>query len=615
MQLKVMNSPFTEDQAEALNRLLPSLTEQQRIWLSGFLAAAPVTTAVSVLGEEQASINQSPVNNQGHAVSAATREITVLFGSETGNCQGLAETLNQKLVEKGFKVVISSMDDFKPKDLKKVEDLLIITATHGEGHPPDNAISFHEFLHGRKAPKLDGVRFSVLALGDLSYEFYCQTGKDFDQRLEELGAERIYPRVDCDVDFEDDAAEWIEGVLGVLDAAGQTQAAADTATFSGTFQTSGAEYSKNKPFRAEVLENINLNGRGSNKETRHLELSLEDSNLEFEPGDSIGILPENQADLVDQIISEMGWNPEEPVTVSKQGETKPIREALLNHFEITVLTKPLLEKASQLTSNDALKDLTKSGNEEALRDYVYGRDLLDLIRDFGPWTATESEFVQILRKMPPRLYSIASSYKANPDEVHLTIGAVRYNSHDRDRAGVCSAQVADRIQPGDYLNVYVHHNPNFRLPENPDQPVIMIGPGTGVAPFRSFLEEREELGSEGKTWLFFGDQHFRSDFLYQVDWQRWLSEGVLTRMDVAFSRDSDEKVYVQHRMLEKSKEFYQWLQDGASVYVCGDEKHMAKDVQETILTILQQEGNMSKESAEEYLAEMRRQKRYQRDVY
>lgn len=614
MQLKVMNSPFNEEQAEALNRLLPSLTEQQRIWLSGFLAAAPVATTVSIL-EETFNPNPIPVSTQGNAVPAATREITILFGSETGNSQRLAETLNQKLVEKGVKVVVSSMDDFKPKDLKKVEDLLIITATHGEGHPPDNAISFHEFLHGRKAPKLEGVRFSVLGLGDLSYEFYCQTGKDFDKRLEELGAERIYPRVDCDVDFEDDAAEWIEGVLGVLDAAGQTQAAGQTASVAASVQSGAAEYSKNNPFKAEVLENINLNGRGSNKETRHIELSLEDSNLEFEPGDSIGILPENQADLVDQIIDEMGWNPEEPVIVNKQGEAKQLREALLNHFEITVLIKPLLEKASQLTSNDALKELTKSGNEEALRDYVYGRDLLDLIRDYGPWTATASEFVQILRKMPPRLYSIASSCKANSDEVHLTIGAVRYNAHNRDRAGVCSAQVADRIQPGDYLNIYVHQNPNFRLPENPDQPVIMIGPGTGVAPFRSFLEEREELGAEGKTWLFFGDQHFRSDFLYQVDWQRWLNEGVLTQMDVAFSRDTDEKVYVQHRMLEKSKEFYQWLQDGASVYVCGDEKNMAKDVQETILTILQQEGNLSKEEAENYLAEMRKQKRYQRDVY
>ncbi|WEG12918.1 assimilatory sulfite reductase (NADPH) flavoprotein subunit [Pullulanibacillus sp. KACC 23026] len=612
MQLKVMNSPFSEEQADTLNKLLPSLTETQRIWLSGFLAAAPQSSTVSVLSET--TTNLQAQESESAQAKPATRVVTILFGSETGNCQSLAEGLKQRLDERGFQVALSSMDDFKTKELKKVEDLLIITATHGEGDPPDNAISFHEFLHGRKAPKLEGVRFAVLALGDLSYEFFCKTGKDFDQRLEELGAERLYPRVDCDIDFDDPAAEWIEGVLKTLGEANQG-AAAQTAQDNGQSSTAASAYSRTNPFKAEVLENLNLNGRGSNKETRHLELSIEDSGLSFEPGDSLGIYPENDTPLVDQIISEMDWNPEEPVTVGKQGDTAPLREALLHHFEITVLTKPLLEKAAQYSEANGLHDLLKAGQEEALRTYLDGRDVLDLLRDFAPWTFGESEFVQILRKMPPRLYSIASSYQANPDEVHLTIGTVRYTAHGRDRAGVCSAQIAERTEPGEYINVYVHKNPNFKLPENPDTPIIMVGPGTGVAPFRSFLEEREELEAEGKTWLFFGDQHFRTDFLYQVDWQRWLSEGVLTRMDVAFSRDTEEKVYVQHRMLEKSKEFYEWLQEGAVVYICGDEKHMAKDVHETILSILEQEGGLSREEAEAYLTEMRKQKRYQRDVY
>lgn len=606
-----MNSPFTEEQAEALNKVLPSLTETQKIWLSGFLAATEASSSGSVLTQPESQSQIIPTVDA--TTQAATRTITLLFGSETGNCQSLAETLNQRLEASGYKVTLSSMEEFKPKDLKKVEDLLIITATHGEGDPPDNAISFHEFLHGRKAPKLEGTRFSVLALGDQSYEFFCKTGKDFDERLEELGGERIYPRVDCDVDFDDDAAEWIEGVLNTFDEAGGRQA---TATISDTQTTvSATAYSRTNPYKAEVLENLNLNGRGSNKETRHLELSIEESGLEFEAGDSLGIFPENEAALVDQIIKAMDWNPDEPVTVGKQGEAKSIHDALLTHFEITVLTKPLMEKASQFSSHEALHDLLKAGNEEVLRDYMDGRDILDLIQDFAPWTGEASDFVQILRKIPARLYSIASSYKANPDEVHLTVGTVRYNAHGRDRSGVCSAQVAERVEPGDFLNVYVHRNPNFRLPENPETPVLMIGPGTGVAPFRSFLEEREELEASGKTWLFFGDQHFRSDFLYQVDWQRWLNDGILTKMDVAFSRDTAEKVYVQHRMLEKSKELYEWLQNGAAVYVCGDEKNMAKDVQEAILTILQQEGKMSQEDAEAYLADMRKQKRYQRDVY
>ncbi|HSU79323.1 MAG TPA: assimilatory sulfite reductase (NADPH) flavoprotein subunit, partial [Candidatus Angelobacter sp.] len=530
MQLQVINSPFNEEQTENLNRLLPTLTETQKIWLSGFLAAAsPQVTSIAVL---------SPPSEQGQVsrTVSKTREVTILFGSETGNCQAIAESLEQKLAGRGFKTSLSAMDTYKTKSLKSVQDILIVTATHGEGHPPDNAISFHEFLHGRKAPKLQDVRFSVLALGDISYEYFCQTGKDFDQRLEELGGERLYPRVDCDVDFDEAAETWIEGVLNVLGETDPTSTIGQAGILQATTTASReSTFSRTNPFRAEVLENINLNGQGSFKETRHLELSIEGSNLQFEPGDSLGIFPENDSLLVDQILEEMQWNPEEPVIVSKQGESLFLREALLTRFEITVLTKPLLEKVAPFSSNSHLKSLLEPGRDSELRAYIDGRDLLDLLKDFGPWGIEPSQFVQHLRKIPARLYSIASSYQANPDEVHLTIGTVRYHAHGRDRAGVCSSQCAERVTPGDHLHVYVHRNPNFKMPSDPDAPVIMVGPGTGVAPFRSFLEEREELGVKGRTWLFFGDQHFSSDFLYQVDWQRWLKEGVLTRMDVAFS--------------------------------------------------------------------------------
>jgi sulfite reductase (NADPH) flavoprotein alpha-component len=608
LQLQVINSPFNEEQTENLNRLLPTLTETQKIWLSGFLAASHQGAGLAVLPDptDQAQMN-SPENR--------TREITILYGSETGNCQTLAESLQQKLTIRGFKVVLSAMDAYKTKNLKSVQDLLIVTATHGEGHPPDNAISFHEFLHGRKAPKLEDVRFSVLALGDISYEFFCQTGKDFDQRLEELGGDRLYPRVDCDVDFDEAVETWIEGVLNVLGEAGTNSSIVPVGARHSSTVASVSAYSRTNPFKAEVLENINLNGEGSLKETRHLELSLEQSNLEFEPGDSLGIFPENDPVLVELILAETQWNPEEPVIVSKQGEVLPLKEALHAYFEITVLTKPLLEKVAPFSSSSELKALLESGHEADLRQYIDGRDLLDLLKDFGPWEMESSEFVQNLRRIPARLYSIASSYKANPDEVHLTIGTVRYNVHGRDRAGVCSSQCAERVTPGDHLQVYVHRNPNFKMPSDPDAPVIMVGPGTGVAPFRSFLEEREELEAKGKTWLFFGDQHFSSDFLYQVDWQRWLKEGVLTQMDVAFSRDEAEKVYVQHRMLEKSREVYQWIKDGASLYICGDEKNMAKDVHDTLVVILQKEGQMSQAEAKTYLSDLKKEKRYQRDVY
>lgn len=605
MQLQVMNSPFNQEQAELLNRLLPTLTESQKIWLSGYLSAQ------SVSAQETAGAPAAAVSAEAPA-PAVSKEVTVLYGSQTGNAQGLAENAGKQLEQSGFQVTVSSMSDFKPNQLKKVNNLLIVVSTHGEGEPPDNALSFHEFLHGRRAPKLEDLRFSVLALGDSSYEFFCQTGKEFDQRLEELGGKRISPRVDCDLDYDEPAAEWLEGVLKGLNEAGGGSAAPASAAAS---QTGESSYSRTNPFRAEVLENLNLNGRGSNKETRHVELSLEGSGLTYEPGDSLGVYPENDPELVELLLKEMNWDPEEIVTLNKQGDVRPLKEALISHYEITVLTKPLLEQAAQLTGNDELRELLAPGNEENVKAYIEGRDLLDLVRDYGPFSVSAQEFVSILRKMPARLYSIASSLSANPDEVHLTIGAVRYGAHGRERKGVCSILCAERLQPGDTLPVYVQHNQNFKLPKDPETPIIMVGPGTGVAPFRSFMQEREETGAEGKAWMFFGDQHFVTDFLYQTEWQNWLKDGVLTKMDVAFSRDTEEKVYVQHRMLEHSAELFDWLQEGAAVYICGDEKHMAHDVHHTLLEIIEKEGNMSREEAEAYLADMQQQKRYQRDVY
>jgi sulfite reductase [NADPH] flavoprotein, alpha-component len=605
LQLQVMNSPFNQEQAELLNRLLPTLTESQKIWLSGYLSAQ------SVSAQEAAGAPAAAVSAEAPA-PAVSKEVTVLYGSQTGNAQGLAENAGKQLEQSGFQVTVSSMSDFKPNQLKKVNNLLIVVSTHGEGEPPDNALSFHEFLHGRRAPKLEDLRFSVLALGDSSYEFFCQTGKEFDQRLEELGGKRISPRVDCDLDYDEPAAEWLEGVLKGLNEAGGGSAAPAPAAAS---QTGESSYSRTNPFRAEVLENLNLNGRGSNKETRHVELSLEGSGLTYEPGDSLGVYPENDPELVELLLKEMNWDPEEIVTLNKQGDVRPLKEALISHYEITVLTKPLLEQAAQLTGNDELRELLAPGNEENVKAYIEGRDLLDLVRDYGPFSVSAQEFVSILRKMPARLYSIASSLSANPDEVHLTIGAVRYDAHGRERKGVCSILCAERLQPGDTLPVYVQHNQNFKLPKDPETPIIMVGPGTGVAPFRSFMQEREETGAEGKAWMFFGDQRFVTDFLYQTEWQNWLKDGVLTKMDVAFSRDTEEKVYVQHRMLEHSAELFEWLQEGAAVYICGDEKHMAHDVHHTLLEIIEKEGNMSREEAEAYLADMQQQKRYQRDVY
>ncbi|MED3995695.1 assimilatory sulfite reductase (NADPH) flavoprotein subunit [Peribacillus frigoritolerans] len=605
MQLQVSNSPFNQEQAELLNSLLPSLTETQKIWLSGYLTAS--------LSVSNTSSADAPVLEAQSGGKTISKEVTILYGSQTGNAQGLAENAASKLEGNGFQVTISSMSDFKVNNLKKIENLLIAVSTHGEGDPPDNTLSFHEYLHGRRAPSLEGLRYSVLALGDSSYEFFCETGKQFDKRLEELGGTRLFPRMDCDLDYDEPASEWLEGVISSL-SEGQVSSAAAVpeAKASVGEQTS---YSRKNPFKAEVLENINLNGRGSNKETHHLELSLEGSGLTFEPGDSLGIYPKNDSDLVDMLLMELDWDPEETVKVNKQGELRQLRESLISDFEITVLTKSLIEQAAQLSGNEDLKELLKPGNEERLKEYREGRDLLDFVRDFGSWGESAQEFVSILRKMPARLYSIASSLSAYPDEVHLTIGAVRYESHGRERKGVCSILCADRLQPGDLLPIYIQHNQNFKQPKNPDTPIIMVGPGTGIAPFRSFIQDREETEAKGKTWLFFGDQHFVTDFLYQTEWQKWLKTGVLTKMDVAFSRDTDEKVYVQDRMREQSGELYEWLQKGAAVYICGDEKNMAHDVHNTLIEIIEKEGNMSHADAQAYLEDMQQNKRYQRDVY
>ncbi|SMQ63425.1 sulfite reductase (NADPH) flavoprotein alpha-component [Bacillus sp. OV166] len=374
-------------------------------------------------------------------------------------------------------------------------------------------------------------------------------------------------------------------------------------------------FSRTNPFRAKILKNININGAGSSKETRHIELSLEGSGLSYVPGDALGIIPSNDPELVASLLEEMHWDEEALVTINKQGETLPLKEALNNYFEITLLSKKVLQQAAAFTENEALQKLLLVENTAQLKEYCYGRDLLDMLREFGPWKASAQEIVSFLRKMTPRLYSIASSIAANPEEVHLTIGAVRYTSHGRERNGVCSVLCAERVYEGDTLPIFVQANKHFHLPESQDTDIIMVGPGTGIAPFRSFIQERTVNKGKGRSWLFFGDQHAASDFLYQDELAKYQQDGVLTKLDSAFSRDTAQKVYVQHKMLEHSKELYEWLQKGAYFYVCGDKEYMAKDVHETLISIIEKEGAMSRDAAEAYLKDMQKQGCYQRDVY
>ncbi|WP_147533334.1 sulfite reductase subunit alpha [Bacillus marasmi] len=380
-------------------------------------------------------------------------------------------------------------------------------------------------------------------------------------------------------------------------------------------KTTSAPYSRTNPFHAKVLKNVNLNKEGSSKETRHIEFSLEGSGLSYVAGDALGILPSNDPELVASLLEEMKWNPEEEVIINKQGETLPLQEALTSYFEITLLSKKVLQQASELTDNEELQKLLLVENANLLKEYCNGRDLLDMLQDFGPWKGTAQEFVSILRKMTARLYSIASSINAHPGEVHLTIGAVRYNAHGRVRKGVCSVLVAERTQEGDTLPVFIQPNKHFHLPESVDKDIIMVGPGTGIAPFRSFIEERAVTKATGRTWLFFGDQHAASDFLYEEEIEQYLQDGVITKLDLAWSRDTDKKVYVQNKILENSKEVFEWLDNGGYFYICGDKDRMAKDVHNTLIEVIAKEGSMSQEDADAYLNDLKKQGRYLRDVY
>jgi len=583
-------TPLNDDQYHLLQQFLSTLSPEQAAWVGGYLTGRVLNDLPAVPS------------------LAEIAEITILVGSQTGNSEALAEQLHRLAVGRGLKTIIKKMGDYKPQQLKAEKNLLVIVSTYGEGEPPDNAKELVEYLFSKRAPSLRQMHFAVLGLGDSGYEFFCQTGIDFDRRLEELGAMRMHPRVDCDVDYESSAEAWMESVLAEL--AMRLEAGAQTAEFVPLSMTSASVYSRKQPFPALLLENIVLNGRGSLKEIHHLELSLEGSGLTYEPGDVLGIYPANASDVIDDLLQALRLDGTEWV-VRDDGKEGFLYDALFQHYEITAITRPVLKKYALLTNNLKLDELQR--DKQKLNDYLYGREIIDLIIDFPAGDLSPQAFVDCLRKQPPRLYSIASSLKQHPDEVHITVAAVRYRSHGRERKGVGSTFLAERIDENAAIPIFIDHNNNFKLPADRDTPIIMIGPGTGIAPFRAFIEEREAVGAPGKNWLFFGDQHFETDFLYQAEWLRYLKNGVLTRMEVAFSRDQDQKVYVQHRMAEHGKELYAWLQEGAHLYVCGDAKCMANDVHQQLLNIVAAETGT--DNAEDYVANLQKTKRYQRDVY
>ncbi len=596
------NSPLNQDQAQRLSDVVADLRSDQITWLSGYLAGL---TAAGAAG--------APADAQEAAAPAEAPEVTILFGSQTGNAEEIAQQAARRAEARGFRPHVVDMADVKKPQLKAAERLLVVVSTHGEGDPPDTAAELHELVGSKKGPPLKDTKFSVLALGDTSYEHFCQTGRDFDGRLEALGGTRVHPRTDCDVDFEDAAEAWIDGSIEAL-AADLDTPPSNVVAFGPVGGHGGTStWSKKNPFEATLLDNIVLNADGSSKETRHIEVSVEDSGLEWQPGDSLGVLPQNSERDVQDVLDALGFSGDEAVTGPRGDVT--LAEALTHDYEITTLTRPFLQGWADLADADDLHALLADDNRDGLRDWMHGRQLIDVLQTWPLGSLTPQAFVDRLRKLPARLYSIASSYNANPDEVHLTVATVRYEAHGRGREGVASTWLADRIDDESPLPVYIDHNRNFRLPDDDGAPTIMIGPGTGVAPFRAFMEEREHRGAEGANWLFFGEQHFHTDFLYQRDWLRWRERGVLDRIDVAFSRDQAEKVYVQDKLRERGAEVYDWLEQGAYVYVCGDAEYMAPDVHQALIDVIAEHGNRSQDDAAAWLGQLQKDKRYQRDVY
>ncbi|MET1254383.1 assimilatory sulfite reductase (NADPH) flavoprotein subunit [Aliikangiella maris] len=536
----------------------------------------------------------------------------VLYGSQTGNAQSIAENLHQALSQKGIDAELVSTADFKANKLKEQQVILVVASTHGEGEPPDDAIDFHEFIRSKRAPKLADVQHAVLSLGDSSYEFFCQTGKDFDQALTKLGSKALVERVDCDLDYAEPSQNWIKQVVEALEklttvnntanstAVGQTGSATDNLVTS--------QYTRDNPFTATILDNQKITGRDSVKHINHIEISLEDSGIVYEPGDSLGIWPKNNLQTVQEILATLKLSGEENVTV-KSGE-KTLLSALTENLEVSLLTKDFIREYAILAKSDELNKIAESEFSE----YIKNHQVIDVVLA-APAQISAQQLVDLLKPIKPRLYSISSSLQANPEEVHITVGLEESENEQGTRFGTASYYLLESLAADDEVLVYIDKNKNFKLPVA-DKPVIMIGPGTGIAPFRAFLQERQETEANGANWLFFGNPNFNTDFLYQVELQAYLKDGLLNQLSVAFSRDQAEKIYVQDRLLESAAQVWQWINEqGAYLYVCGDMNRMAKDVNNALIQIIQSEGGLNQEDAEAYLSQLRKDKRYQRDVY
>lgn len=603
-ELPSIAAPLNDQQLGSLQQTVAGLSSQQLAWVSGYfwgLAQSQPQTASAT----------APLTQAAAAVAAQPAgKLTIIFASQTGNAKGVAESLEQEAKAQGIDVALFDASDYKGKNLAKETHVIIVASTNGEGEAPDNAIELHEFLQSKKAPKLPNLKYGVIGLGDSSYEFFCQTGKDFDTYLSKLGATPFIDRVDCDVDYEVPASEWKTKALDKVkdDLAAGPQAEVVQLPVG---QASGhSQYNKQNPYTATLLTSQKITGRDSGKDVRHVEIDLEGSGLTYQPGDALGVWFDNSSELANAILGKVGLSGVESVDVD--GESISIHSALVSKFEITASNPQLVTKFAELSGSKKLQKLVE--DKDKLREYATNTQVVDVLAEKKTKLSAE-ELIGLLRRLTPRLYSIASSQSEVDEEVHLTVGLVEYDKDDEKRFGGASSFLTQRLEEGGEVKVFVENNNNFKLPQDDNTPIIMVGPGTGIAPFRSFIQERDNRDAEGKNWLFFGDRTFTQDFLYQVEWQKYLKSGVLSRLDVAFSRDQVEKVYVQHRILENAAQVWQWIQEGAYIYVCGDATRMAKDVHDALVIVAEQEGKMPRDDAEQFINDLRKAKRYQRDVY
>ncbi|CCJ83003.1 Sulfite reductase [NADPH] flavoprotein alpha-component [Cronobacter dublinensis 1210] len=589
--------PLSPEQLARLQTATHDFTPTQLAWLSGYFWGM---------------VNQQPGAAVVQTPAAPASVITLISASQTGNARRVAEALRDDLLAAQLNVNLVNAGDYKFKQIAQEKLLVIVTSTQGEGDPPEEAVALHKFLLSKKAPKLEGAAFAVFGLGDTSYERFCQAGKDFDTRLAELGGERLLDRVDADVEYQAAAQAWRQRVVDVLKARVPKETPSQAAfTSSGAVNlVDSTPYTKEAPLTATLSVNQKITGRHSQKDVRHIEIDLGDAGLRYQPGDALGVWYQNDPALVQELLELLWLKGDETVTVD--GKTLTLSEALQWHFELTVNTAAIVENYATLTRSETLLPLV--GDKAKLQHYAASTPIVDMVR-FAPAQLEAGQLIGLLRPLTPRLYSIASSQAEVENEVHITVGVVRFEIEAAPARAGRSSYLADRLEEEGEVRVFIEHNDNFRLPAAPETPVIMIGPGTGIAPFRAFMQQREADGATGKNWLFFGNPHFTEDFLYQVEWQRYVKEGLLNRIDLAWSRDQDHKIYVQDKIREQGAELWRWIQEGAHIYVCGDANRMAKDVEQALLEVIAAYGEMDAEAADEYLSELRVERRYQRDVY